>query len=113
MHNPSRLAPANPQYGQQRKVTGSIAVRNVRLGEQEEANLAALQQTLSGSSPEDVASVSLVFRQAVRLYWGHVSSMLNDPEALQIERAVVRLNSRLPRKREQPASRPIRSECHV
>lgn len=100
------LNPANNKAisGRARRfVINSVEVVRARLDQPTKDTLRNLQRTL-GSTNADFLSASMFFRRALAVYRGHVCSLMNDPQALQAERLLLTLNSRLPkpRKKEQP-----------
>ena len=77
-------------------VKHTSAVRKLRTDHESERALIFLKQTLAGQAAHDRPSISLVMRRAIKLYRGHVSSLLGTPQGLDRERRAVRENSHLP-----------------
>jgi hypothetical protein len=81
-------------------------VQRLRTDHESEAALNWLKATLAGDRVEDRPSISLVVRRALKLYRGHVSSLLGTPQGLDRERRAVRQDSRLPRLRKTLLTSP-------
>jgi hypothetical protein len=80
-----RLRPKSP----------AVAVRNVRFSAEEEAKLQELQQLLSGSTPDDSPSVSLLVRTSVGEYLMKLLSIkANNPAGLEVERTKLANNAK-------------------
>ena len=82
----------------QRHALGTVAWRHVRLDLQSDLTLANLKEALTGPTPDDVATVSLVVRRALAVYWQRVGQRLTDAHALEAERLAVRQHSRMPKR---------------
>ncbi len=101
MHDPQLNPTTNPLYSRRRKAFRSVAVRAVRLDAETELALEAIKQALSGKTPEDTLSVSMVVRRAVQHYWQWVQEhVLTDPHAMECEGLLLRLNSRIPHQKQ-------------
>lgn len=87
--------------GRQRHVLGTTAIRPIRLDAQSDATLASLKRVLAGKKPGDIASVSLIARRALAVYWGRVAQCLTDAHALEAERLAVRNHSKMPTRRKE------------
>ncbi len=91
---------ARPRHWHRRRqVRRTAVVRNVGFGMEDEARLKCIQDALIGNSPDDVASVSLIVRRALRLYAEHVLSALGNHSALETEKLLLTLDSRMPSRR--------------
>ncbi len=91
---------ARPRHWHRRRqVRRTAVVRNVGFGSEDETRLKCIQDALIGNSPDDVASVSLIVRRALRLYAEHVLSALGNQSALESERLLLTHGSRMPSRR--------------
>jgi len=86
-------------WHRRRQVTRTAVVRNVGFGLEDEARLKCLQDVLIGNSPDDVASVSLIVRRAIKVYAEHVTSTVGNHSALEKEKLLLSLGSRMPSRR--------------
>lgn len=107
MHHPSHNPVIHPHHNGRcvLHVRHTTAVRKLRTDGESEAALVWLKATLAGQTPADRPSISLLIRRALKLYRGHVSSLLGTPQGLDHERRLVRQGSHLPTLR-RPTKRP-------
>ncbi len=109
MADPSLNPVSQPQLNGRRvlHVRYTTDVRKLRTDRESEAALKWLKAALAGEAETDRPSISLVVRRALKLYRGHVSSLLGTPQGLDSERRAVRQDSRLPTIRKQFPLKPI------
>lgn len=108
MHDPSHNPVTHPQHNGRcvLHVRHTTAVRKVRTDGESEATLVWLRSALAGQAPADRPSISLLIRRALKLYRGHVSSLLGTPQGLDYERLLVRQGSYLPTIRKATTQTP-------
>lgn len=113
MTDPALNPTASPHLNGRRvlHVRQATEVRRLRTDHESEAALNWLKTTLAGERTEDRPSISLIARRALKLYRGHVSSLLGTPQGLDRERRAVRQGSRLPRLR-KPLPVPTNTTTH-
>ncbi|ULA62992.1 MAG: hypothetical protein LZF86_90002 [Nitrospira sp.] len=98
MHDPAHNPVTHPQHNGRRvrHVLQTTVVRKIRTDSETDTALTWLKSALAGTSPTDRPSISLLVRRALKLYRGHISSLLETPQGTKYELLLVRQGSRLP-----------------
>ena len=116
MHDPTQNPTKNPQLaGKSRRfATGVQAFRRFASDTPTERAIVTLKTWLAGKvEAGDVVSVSLLARRALAVYLDHCAALYGAGN-IELEREVVRINSRMPnpnpRKRKKPLVRRSRSK---
>ncbi|OQW34810.1 MAG: hypothetical protein A4E19_18010 [Nitrospira sp. SG-bin1] len=105
MHIAENQPRLNPETnGRARRfVTRTQIVRPVRLDAKSDRALEFIRRELKDPSNfQDLCSVSMAVRRALRLYSAHVDRLRLDPATLALERQAVRECSQLPGRRRKP-----------
>lgn len=93
-----------------RYVTGTRLIRPVRFDGESDRVLNRLRYFLHmPNDGKDLASVSMVCRRAVRLYYGNLLKVVHDPGLLEAERQAVRALTKPPGRKRKPSRNPARS----
>ena len=116
MHDPTQHPARSPELAgkHRRYAIGSHALRHFYSNTPTERAIVTLKEWLAGTVESgDVVSVSLIARRALAVYLDHCAALYGAGN-IELEREVVRINSRMPnpnpRKRKKPLVRRSRSK---
>lgn len=77
----------------------SIGLMTVRTDQEAEKALKYVKETLTGTTPGDVPSVSMIIRRSLQVYRRHLSAAVGRPSGVQTEYEAIREGTIMPRLR--------------